>query len=95
MKFDLNRHNARMELRIMELEDSVAALSRIIGTMTEMLGGLNRIAAHYADTVTGMLPIPVPHHVRPPAVTMVPGEPGAGSCGGACACAARDVPEDE
>lgn len=77
MKFDLNRNQCQLELRVLELEDSVALMSRVIGTITEMLGGLNRIAAHYADTVQSMLPVPVPRGVWPPA-DRVNAEPGAG-----------------
>ena len=94
MKFDISRQNARMELRIMELEDSVAAMTKIIGTMTDMLAGLNRIAAHYADTVQAMLPLPAVSQLRAPAVIMT-GDNGAGSCRGDCPCAAADDEEEQ
>lgn len=92
MRFDLNRHSARMELRVLELEDSVAAISRILATMTGMLGDLNRIATHYADTVSSLMPaLPARSALPPP--YRVGGEPGAGRCpGGGCACGA--APDD-
>ncbi len=47
-----------LELRVLELEDTVSLLATIMGTMTEMLGRLNEITGHYADTVLGALPGP-------------------------------------
>ena len=87
MRLDLTRNNARLELRVMELEDAVAAMSRVIAVMTDMLGGLNKIAAHYADTVASMMPLPSVGSSVPPPPSQVPGEFGAGRCNGDCACA--------
>lgn len=44
-----------IELRLLDLEDTVTALTTIVSTMTEMLGRLNEIAGHYADHVTESL----------------------------------------
>jgi len=85
VRIDAERDGARLELRVLELEDTVAAMARIIGTMTDMLGGLNKIASHYADTVAALMPMPVPQAIRPT---------GQGRCGGTCACAAADPDDD-
>jgi len=45
-----------LEARVADLEDTVAALSSIVGTMTEMLHRLNGIASHYVDTVAALAP---------------------------------------
>jgi hypothetical protein len=47
--------NAALELRILELEDTVAALARITGTIVEMTGKLNEIADHYVTTLAGLM----------------------------------------
>ena len=51
MEINLDRNDTRLELRVLELEDTVRAMASILGTMSEMLGHLNQIAGHYADTV--------------------------------------------
>lgn len=89
----MDRRGAHLELRVLELEDTVTAMTRVIGTMADMLSGLNGIAAHYADTVAALLPLPAVRQLRPPA-TEVLGESGAGRCGGECACAASDPDDD-
>jgi hypothetical protein len=81
MRLSAQKDDARLELRVLELEGTVEAMARIIGTMTEMLSGLNRVAAHYADTVTALVPTPLLRAVQP-----VPG--------GARACAEDDPDGD-
>ena len=85
MKFSVERNNAHLELQVLELEDTVA---QVVGMMGEMLGRLNEVAAHYADTVSSLLPL-LPRDAPQP-VPLVSGEPGAGRCAGDCACAADD-----
>ena len=84
MRYDAEGDGMRLELRVLELEDTVAALTRVVGTMTELLGGLNRIAAHYADTVRTLLPLPGTLPDAEPPVLLLGPEPGAGCCGGGC-----------
>lgn len=95
MRFDAERHGARLELRLLELEDTVHALTGIVGTMTDMLHRLNGITSHYVGTVTA-LTLTLPRADRPsqPPPTPVLAEPGAGRCGGDCACAAHDPDDD-
>ena len=88
MKFSVERNDARLELRLLELEDTVAVMAQVVGMMGEMLGRLNEVAAHYADTVSSLLPL-LPRDAPQP-VPLVSGEPGAGRCAGDCACAADD-----
>jgi uncharacterized coiled-coil protein SlyX len=47
--------NTKMELRIMELEDTVALLSRIIHTMNQMLGNLNDITSRQTDMIANII----------------------------------------
>jgi hypothetical protein len=54
MKYSSTNETARLEIRVLELEDTVAAMASIIGTMTEMLGKVNQIAGHCADTILGV-----------------------------------------
>lgn len=53
--FNYESQSARLELRIMELEDTMVAVIGVIKTMNEMLGTLNEITNHYADTLGGLL----------------------------------------
>ena len=54
MKHDGTYHNTRLELRVLELEDTVGALTGVVRTMSEMLGALNQIAEHYADNFSNL-----------------------------------------
>jgi hypothetical protein len=49
MQFNYEAHTAKLELRIMSLEDSVAALVGVLRTMNEMIGNLNEVSSHYAE----------------------------------------------
>lgn len=49
MKYEGTHYDTRLELRVLELEDTVGALTGVVQTMSEMLGALNQIAGHYAD----------------------------------------------
>lgn len=52
MRIDIDNAQTRLELRVLELEDTVAMMATILGTMSEMLGALNGIVTHYADAFT-------------------------------------------
>lgn len=54
MRLDTEHGDTRLEVRVLELEDTVALLGRITAAMADMLGRLSQIAEHYADTVTGL-----------------------------------------
>jgi uncharacterized coiled-coil protein SlyX len=54
MKYEGTHHDTRLELRVLELEDTVAALTGVVQTMSEMLGALNQIVEHYADNFTNL-----------------------------------------
>lgn len=53
----------KIELRVMELEDTVALLSRIIHTMSQMLGNLNKITAEQTDMISKIVAIPSSNNV--------------------------------
>jgi uncharacterized coiled-coil protein SlyX len=65
----MKHKSEKLELRVMELEDTVALLSRIIHTMNQMLGNLNQITAKQTDMISeviaalpeGSLPCPSPN----------------------------------
>lgn len=48
-------NTARLELRIMELEDSVKLLTAVAHTMNEMLGNLNEINTLHTRMLQGVL----------------------------------------
>lgn len=81
MRLSAQRGAARLELRVLELEDTVEAMARVIGTMTEMLANLNGIAAHYSETVSLLMEQPTTRALRP-------------TPGGARACAVDDPDGD-
>ena len=55
MQFNLEAHSARLELRVMELEDTTRAISGILKTMTAMIGSMNEMMNHYADSLGGLM----------------------------------------
>lgn len=104
MQFDIESRQAKLELRILELEDTVASLTRIARSLHEMLTDSTISATDYAARLGGLLltlPSTAPKRMWPTiASTLMTGEPGAGSdphqypgfCGG---CAAEDQPPAE
>lgn len=101
MQFDIEHRQAKLELRILELEDTVATLIRILRTTHEMLQDTTLAATDYAARLGGMLlhlPSTAPRQMWPTISTLITGEKGAGSdphqypgfCGG---CAADDQPD--
>lgn len=46
---------ARLELRVMELEDTVRLLAAIVSTMNEMLGSLNEVSKMHTTLLQGVL----------------------------------------
>lgn len=48
-------NTARLELRIMELEDSVKLLTAVAQTMNEMLGNLNEVSRLHTTLLQGVL----------------------------------------
>jgi hypothetical protein len=101
MQFDIEARSARLELRIMELEDTSRALVGVVRTMNDMLGQINEMMGHYADAL-GVMVLGLPSAVhrlplwpvaarscRPPGVAT--GEDPVGGnqgCAGYC-CGAR------
>jgi hypothetical protein len=64
MKFSRSSDNiTTLELRVLELEDSIEALTHITATIVEMLGKLNEIADHYTDTLAHLM-VSIPHPSR-------------------------------
>ena len=59
MKFFHSSTDTNLELRVLELEDTVEALTHITATVVEMVGKLNEIADHYA-TALGHLVSSIP-----------------------------------
>lgn len=88
MKYSSTNEHARLEIRVLELEDTVAAMAIILSTMTEMLGKVNQIASHCADTilgVTGSIPGAVERSLPLWPVASHPYAEG-GPCGGPKGC---------
>jgi hypothetical protein len=54
MEFTAKYDDTRLEIRVLELEDTVAMMASIIGTMTEMLGKISQITDHCAETILGV-----------------------------------------
>ena len=46
---------ARLELRVMELEDTVRLLTTVAQTLNEMLGNLNEVATLHTQLISGVL----------------------------------------
>lgn len=59
MRYTHRTERSELEVRLLNIEQSVESLTRIVATMTDMLGKLNLIAAHYADHALEALPSPV------------------------------------
>lgn len=55
MKFDIEHHHAKLELRVMELEDIVATLTRIARMLHEALTGTLDTAHAHADRIAGLI----------------------------------------
>ena len=55
MRFDLEHHQTRLELRILELEDTVATLSRIARTLHEAITGTLDTVHTHADRIGGLI----------------------------------------
>lgn len=55
MQINYEAHSAKLELRIMELEDTTRAMTLILKTMGEMIGSMNEMMNHYADTLSAMM----------------------------------------
>lgn len=94
MKYNTTHGDTQLELRVLELEDTVATLCKIVSTMNSMIGTLNEAVSTYADTLGGLV-LSLPSTVRKsliwPTVAAL-AEPG---CGRACPdCAPTDKPTD-
>ena len=59
MRYTHRTETSELDIRLLNIEQSVEALTKIVATMTDMLGTLNLIAAHYADHALEALPSPV------------------------------------
>lgn len=55
MQFSYEAHTAKLELRIMELEDTVKALALVAKTTADLISNLNEIMNHYADALGGVM----------------------------------------
>jgi hypothetical protein len=53
--FNYETQSAKLELRVLEMEDTVAALIGVVRTMNTMLGTMNEIVNHYADHLGGLM----------------------------------------
>lgn len=98
MQFNMEAHSARLELRVMELEDTTRAMVGVLKTMNEMIGNFNEMLNHYADSFSALmlgmpsvinkLPLfPTPERACRPNTPLSDG--GNGSCAGYC-CGAKD-----
>lgn len=89
--FNYDTTTTKLELRIIELEDTVRSLTVIVKGLNDMAGHFNEMLSHYADTLGGlMLALPsVARKVPLWPVASVP-YPAPG-----CRCAAHaDTPGD-
>ena len=100
MQFDIEAHTAKLELRIMELEDTTRAIVGVIRTIGDMLSHMNEMMNHYADSLGGMmLSLPSVAHKLPlwPVASAPPGgisyrvSEGNGGCCGQCGSASDDT----
>lgn len=82
MRFHHDSDTARLELRILELEDTVRVLTSITASIVEMTGKLNEIAEHYTNTLLGMI-ASMPQEALTRAQNLLPSPPyaQAGDCG--------------
>lgn len=55
MQFNFEAHSAKLELRVMELEDTTRQISSILKTMSDMIGHMNEMMNHYADSLGGLM----------------------------------------
>lgn len=76
MQYSHRSDTSELEVRLLDIEQSVESLSRIVAMMTEMLGRLNVIAAHYADHALGALPSPVQRMIHSTIPSYAPGPTG-------------------
>ena len=90
MEFTAECDNTRLEIRVLQLEDTVAAMASIIGTMTEMLGKISQITDYCAETilgVTGAIPGTIQRVFPPWPVASQPGaEETPSPCANSCPC---------
>ena len=92
MRYDIEHRQSRLELRVMELEDTVATLSRIVRAAHEMLADTLSPAHEYAIRLGGLLlSVPSTSPVRKMWPTVA--SPGGGCCGG-CANTGRSPDTD-
>jgi hypothetical protein len=94
MQFNYEAHTAKLELRIMSLEDSVAALVGVLRTMNEMIGNLNEVSSHYAKilgAITGPISSRISRIAEIPDPTDAEIEEllGSPNCGGSSCCCAE------
>lgn len=92
MKIDLEHNHARLELRVLELEDAVATLTQVVKGLNEMSGHFNRILGHYADTLGGVV-LALPHATRRLPLWPVASAPFTG-CSGCEGATPPDTPGD-
>lgn len=87
MQFDLEHHQTRLELRILELEDAVATLTKIARTLHRALADTLDTAHAHADRIGGLI-LALPSTASPP-IPRVYQDPGTGrtepDCCGGCA----------
>lgn len=82
MRFEHTSQTARLELRILELEDTVCALASITANIVEMTGKLNEIAEHYTNTLLGLIQnMPSEALTRAQNLLPLPPYATAGDCG--------------
>jgi hypothetical protein len=88
--FNYESQSTRLELRVLELEDTVAALINVVSTMHGLVGTLNDIVNSYADQLGGMmLALPSVNRKLPMWPTLA--KPVIG-CTPQCSCAHNDDP---
>jgi hypothetical protein len=54
MRYTLSHRDTDLEIRVLEIEDTLKSISSILGTMTDLIGMINQVANHCADTVLGL-----------------------------------------
>lgn len=81
MQFDYEAHSAKLELRIMELEDTTKAMVNVLKTMNEMLSSLGDMVNQWAlmtmpSVFSKLLPTETPTTPTSPADLMSRGGNG-------------------
>jgi hypothetical protein len=83
--FNYESHTAKLELRVLELEDTVATLTHIVKGLNDMMGHINEMMGHYADSLGGLM-LALPTVARKLPMWPVASSP-ASPCGAGCGCA--------